>query len=71
MIEFEQIAPHAHRITVMAEFRQADAEALAGFVKDFEHWVGIGTWVLIGLMLIGYVFRVMTWKPRESTDDDV
>ena len=47
----------------------AGASLLAGFVKDFEHWVGIGTWVLIGLMLVGYVFRVATWKPRERTDE--
>ncbi len=48
----------------------AGASLLAGFVKDFEHWVGLGTWVLIGLMLIGYVFRVVTWKPREPADED-
>ena len=34
MIDIEQIAPHAHRIVVMAEFRQADAQTLVEFVKE-------------------------------------
>ena len=46
----------------------AGATLLAGFVKDFEVWVGIGTWVLIGAMLVGYVFRVVTWKPRDREE---
>lgn len=48
MINFERIAPHAHRITVMAEFRQADAEALVEFVEA-EHASGGGGNLLIDL----------------------
>ena len=47
----------------------AGASLLAKLFAEFEYWVGIATWVLIGLMLVGYVFRVATWKPRERTDE--
>lgn len=33
MITIENIAPHAHRVNVMAEFRQADVKELLAFVK--------------------------------------
>jgi hypothetical protein len=33
MITIESIAPYAHRVNIMAEFRQADAEELTQFVK--------------------------------------
>jgi hypothetical protein len=28
-------------------------------------WVGLG---IVGLALVGYVWRVLTWKPREACD---
>ena len=34
MINIEQIAPHAHRITAIAEFREADVETLLDFAKE-------------------------------------
>ena len=34
MINIENIAPHAHKITVMAEFRQADVAPIVEFAKD-------------------------------------
>lgn len=33
MINIETIAPHAHKITVMAQFRQADVTPIVGFAK--------------------------------------
>ena len=54
MIECEQIAPHAHRITVMAEFRQADAQALAGFVKDHQAKGGGGNLLIDLTAMAGF-----------------
>ncbi|WP_252259487.1 SpoIIAA family protein [Erythrobacter aurantius] len=54
MIEFEQIAPHAHRITVMAEFRQADAQALAGFVKEQQAKGGGGNLLIDLTAMAGF-----------------
>lgn len=34
MIEIEQIAPNAHRILVIAEFRQAESEQLVAFARE-------------------------------------
>ncbi|GGD63827.1 DedA family protein [Croceicoccus mobilis] len=48
----------------------AGASLMAGWFAGFENVIAIGTWVLIGLMLIGYVYRVITWEPRESPKDD-
>lgn len=48
MIDIETLTEQAHRITIMAEFRQADAERLLGFAKQ-RNAAGGGGHVLIDL----------------------
>ena len=41
---------------------------LARYLKEYEHVMG---WVILGLIVLalaGYVWRVLTWKPRVSPD---
>lgn len=40
------------------------ATLLAGWFAQFEQYLGYGVLALIVLTLLGYLYRVLTWKPR-------
>lgn len=59
MIDIEQIAPHAHRIVVMAEFRQADVETLLEFVSTQNKLGGGGNLLIDVTAMSGFSFAAV------------
>ncbi len=54
MINIENIAPHAHQITVMAEFRQADVEPIVAFAKERNAGEGGGNLLIDLTSMAGF-----------------
>jgi hypothetical protein len=52
MIDIEQLSPTAHRMVVIEEFRQADAETVVEFVKQ-QNATGGGGNLLVDLTAMG------------------
>lgn len=47
----------------------AGGHVLARYVEDIQKYAGPVTLAILGLVLIGYVWRVLTWKPCVEEDD--
>ena len=59
MINIEQLAPHAHRMVVMSEFRQADVEALLEFVRTQNKLGGGGNLLIDVTSMAGFSFAAV------------
>ncbi|MDJ0978541.1 MAG: STAS/SEC14 domain-containing protein [Erythrobacter sp.] len=60
MIDIEQISATAHRIVVIAEFRQDDAQRLAGFAKERNEAGGGGNLLIDLTSLQGFTLSAVT-----------
>ncbi len=60
MIEVEQIAPDAHRIVAMAEFRQDDAQRIVDFAKEQLDSGGGGSLLIDLTSMAGFSFSAIT-----------
>ncbi|QUL37216.1 STAS/SEC14 domain-containing protein [Erythrobacter sp. JK5] len=60
MIDIEQISPTAHRIVVMEEFHQADAEQLVDFAKKRNAAGGGGNLLFDATAVAGFTFSAVT-----------
>nr|MDJ0644261.1 STAS/SEC14 domain-containing protein [Erythrobacter sp.] len=60
MIDIEQISENAHRLVVMEEFRQADAERLVEFAKERNAAGGGGNLLADATALTGFSFSAVT-----------
>ncbi|WP_299195902.1 STAS/SEC14 domain-containing protein [uncultured Erythrobacter sp.] len=59
MIEIETIAPHAHRIIAIAEFRQGDVKTLLNFVKERNESDGGGNLLIDVTSMASFSFSAV------------
>ena len=59
MIDIETIAPHAHRIVAIAEFRQDDVKKLIGFVKERNEAGGGGNLLIDVTSMASFSFSAI------------
>ncbi len=60
MINIEKVSPKAHRITLMAEFRQEDAQAIIDFAKERNSAGGGGNVLFDATSVAGFTFGAVS-----------